>query len=156
MRLGLLFRRPLFIYVFFLDVYGFCATLKYRCVLHLIMAKKRISYEDDFDEDDELLLDRKAKRRLRQQQQQQQAAESQQEEQQTSDDPMTGVISLCQENRWREAVLACYSAMANYLAEDKAMQAEQIRLAMQKIDRSLRRQMILAFINEAQKMLNKE
>jgi hypothetical protein len=36
------------------------------------------------------------------------------------------------------------------------MQAAQIRMAMQKIDRSLRRQMILAFINEAQKMLNKE
>ena len=120
------------------------------------MAKKRFSYEEDFDEDDELLLDRKAKRRLRQQQQQQQAAENQQEEQQASDDPMMAVISLCQENRWREAVLACYSAIEHYLVEDKAMQAEQIRLAMQKIDRSLRRQMILAFINEAQKMLNKE
>ena len=104
------------------------------------MAKKRISYEEDFDEDDELLLDRKAKRRLRQ----------------ASDDRMTAVIALCQENRWREAVLACYSAIEHYLVEDKAMQAEQIRMAMQKIDRSLRRQMILAFINEAQKMLNKE
>ena len=79
------------------------------------MAKKRFNYEDDFDEDDELLLDRKAKRRLRQQQQQQQAAESQQEEQQVAEDPMTGVVALCQENRWREAVLACYAAMANYL-----------------------------------------
>ena len=120
------------------------------------MAKKRISYEEVFDEDDELLLDRKAKRRLRQQQQQQQAAESQQEEKQGADDRMSAVIALCQENRWREAELACYSAMEYYLVEDKAAIAEQIRMAMQKIDRSLRRQMILAFINEAQKMLNKE
>ncbi|MBR4125357.1 MAG: hypothetical protein IKR13_04060 [Victivallales bacterium] len=120
------------------------------------MVKKRFSHEEEFDEDDELLLDRKAKRRLRQQQQQQQAAESHQEEQQVSEDPMTAVIALCQENRWREAVLACYSAIEHYLVEDKAMQAGQIQMAMKKIDRSLRRQMILAFINESQKMLNKE
>ncbi|MBP5300634.1 MAG: hypothetical protein J6Y80_04440 [Victivallales bacterium] len=120
------------------------------------MAKKRFNIEDDFDEDDELLLDRKAKRRLRQQQQQQQAAENQQEEKQEADDPMGAVISLCQEERWREAMLACYSAIARYLEEDKQAQAEQIRMAMQKIDRSLRRQMVLAFINESQKLLNKE
>ncbi|MBR6470610.1 MAG: hypothetical protein IKS83_02325 [Victivallales bacterium] len=119
------------------------------------MAKKRISYEDEFNEDDELLLDRKAKRRLRQQQQQQ-AAESQQDGQQGAEDKMSAVIALCQEKRWREAMLACYSAMEYYLVEDKPAMAEQIRLAMQKIDHSLRRQMILAFINEAQKMLNKE
>ena len=120
------------------------------------MAKKRISYEDEFNEDEELLLDRKAKRRLRQQQQQQQAAESQQVEREQVEDKMSAVIALCQENRWREAELACYSAMEYYLVEDKPAMAEQIHLAMQKVDHSLRRQMILAFINEAQKMLNKE
>ena len=121
------------------------------------MAKKRLTYDETFDEDDELLLDRKAKRkRERELEKQRQAEEARQETAPAADDPMTEVVKLCQAFRWREANVLCLNTIAECLAEDKVDQAAAIQQAQQKIDRSLRRQMIAAFISEAQKMLNKE
>ncbi len=121
------------------------------------MAKKRPSYDDNYDEDDDLLLDRKAKRkRERELERQRQAEEAKQEANPAENDPMTEIVRLCNDFRWREADVLCLNTIAEYLAEDKAEAAAAIQQAQKKIDRSLRRQMIAAFISEAQKMLNKE
>lgn len=67
---------------------------------------------------------------------------------------MSRMVALCQENRWREAKRLCLEAIEKYNAEGKTDNAAAIEAAMQKIDRSLRRQMIAAFISETDKMLN--
>ncbi len=121
------------------------------------MAKKHFSYEDEYDEDEELLLDRKAKRkRERELSRQRQQAEEAAEPQAPKDDTMSQVVALCQENRWREADVLCLNAIQRYQAEGKSDSEVAISVALQKIDRSLRRQMLAAFISEAEKMMNKE
>jgi hypothetical protein len=123
------------------------------------MAKKRYTFDEfSYDEDEELLLDRKAKRkRMREMERQRQAEEAVNEVPEApADDTMNRVVALCQENRWREANVLCIEAIARYLSEDKADNAAAIQQAQQKIDRALRRQMIAAFVVEADKMLNKE
>lgn len=122
------------------------------------MAKKKYTYEDSYDEDEELLLDRKAKRKRERELERQRLAEEAKaaEPAQPADDTMNRIVGLCQENRWREANKLCFDSIARYLCEDKADMAAAVQMAQQKIDRSLRRQMIAAFMVEAEKMLNKE
>lgn len=117
------------------------------------MSKKHFTYEDEFDEEEELLLDRKAKRK-RERERQRRDEEARASEQQPQDDTMSRVVALCQENRWREAELECLQAMERYRAESKEDSAAAVEVALKKIDRSLRRQMIASFVNEARKMLN--
>ena len=120
------------------------------------MAKKRFTYDEGFDEDEELLMDRKAKRkRERELERQRRDAESQPK--QPVDDTMGRVVALCQENRWREAKLLCLGAIQRYQEEGKPENAAGVEVALQKIDRSLRRQMVAAFVFKTEKeLLGKE
>lgn len=117
------------------------------------MAKKRFTYTDDFDEDEELLLDRKAKRK-RERELERQRQEEEQEPQTPADDTMVRMVAACQANQWREAAVICLNAMERFQQEGHPEQAEGIAAAFQKIDRSLRRQMIAAFIKESAKLLS--
>ena len=76
---------------------------------------KKLTDFDDYDDD--IVIDKKLKRKLARQ-----AAREEQQQQQHSvqaeqDDTMSRVALLCQENRWREAVLLCRQSMAE--AEEK-------------------------------------
>lgn len=99
-------------------------------------------------------MDRKAKRKRERELGRQRQAEEAREPQGPTDDTMSRVVALCQENRWREADQLCLQAIDRYQSEQKTDSAAAISVALQKIDRSLRRQMIAAFVAEADKMLN--
>ncbi|NMA42319.1 MAG: hypothetical protein GX946_02950 [Oligosphaeraceae bacterium] len=111
------------------------------------------------EEIDDSLLDRKAKRRLvktRAQQQQQQANSASSAESSPADDIMSRIALLCQEQRWREALLLCLQGIAKAESEGRGDAALGLRMASQKIECSLRRQMAAAFIVSAKNLLNKE
>ncbi len=128
--------------------------------MHLIMAKKNRNYE--YEEDDELVLDKKTKRRL------ERAAKSrvnapvsvaQEEEvplQDPSEDALSHIALLCQENRWREAVLFCRTALVQAEEEGREDVAFPLSMALGKLEMSLRRQMASAFLNKAREMLKEE
>lgn len=123
------------------------------------------------EEIDDSLLDRKAKRRLaktraqqqlqqqqqqQQQKQQQQASKPKAEESGPGDDIMSRVALLCQEQDWRAALSLCLQGIAQAESEGRSDAALGLRMASQKIECSLRRQMAAAFIVSAKKLLNKE
>jgi len=125
------------------------------------MAKKKNTI--DFDDDD-LILDRKAKRKLarsikkekKEKQTQQGTSEKKPEEPAIPTDIMSRVALLCQNMQWREALLLCRSGL-DKAKEDQNEDAEfGLSMAMQKIDHSLRRQMVTALIVASKDMLNKE
>ena len=118
------------------------------------MSKKRFSSEIDYDEDEELLLDRKAKRTRERELERQRREEESRQPSKPADDTMTRVVALCQENRWREAELLCLGAIDKAVEAGTPEAAMAPQLALQKIDRSLRRQMIAAFVKKADEMLN--
>ena len=113
------------------------------------MAKKFIS---DIDDDSNEVLDKKSKRKLAKasrtkEQQRQQQGES-------SGDTMSQVALLCQENNWRKAVQVCRIARAK--AEEEGKDSTMFEMVLQKLERSLRRQMAASFISASQAMLKKE
>lgn len=120
------------------------------------MAKKRFTHDDAYDEDEELLLDRKAKRKRERELERQRQEEVQQETQTPVDDTMSRMVAACQANQWREASVICLTSIEKFTQEGHPELAEGIRSAFQKIDRSLRRQMIAAFVKESEKLLSKE
>ena len=120
------------------------------------MSKKRFSPENELDEDEELLLDRKAKRKRERELERQRREEEARQPQKPADDTMTKVVAMCQENRWREAELLCLGAIDKAVEDGTPEAAMAPQLALQKIDRSLRRQMIAAFVKKADEMLNSQ
>ena len=118
------------------------------------MAKKRFTHDEAYDEDEELLLDRKAKRK-RERELERRRQESRQDSEPAADDPMVRMVSACQENRWREASVIWQEAIDRLRSEGKNDAAESFAMAFQKIDRSLRRQMIAAFVHESERLLSK-
>ena len=114
------------------------------------MGKKLTDY-DDYDDD--IVIDKKLKRKLARQ-----AAREEQQQQQHSvqteqDDTMSRVALLCQENRWREAVLLCRQSMAE--AEEKGENdlVFTLQMALPKLEYSLRRQMAAALVNGMKNMM---
>ena len=80
------------------------------------MSKKNKIYDFD-DEDDIVVIDKKTKRRLeraknRESQQQKAVEEEDVKQPEESNDVMSQIAELCQENRWREAVLTARKALA--------------------------------------------
>ncbi len=120
------------------------------------MSKKRFTYDDAYDEDDELLLDRKAKRKrereLERERQRQEAAE--QAPARPLDEAVAKIVAACQENQWRQASVLCLQAMEKFRQEGQEDDAASIAAIYPKIDRSLRRQMIAAFIRESEALLS--
>ena len=124
------------------------------------MAKKNRIYE--FDDEDDVVIDKKTKRRLeraknRESQQRRQEEEVVEEPvEDTGADIMSQIALLCQENRWREAVLMGRNALAEAEAEGKEEVSLPLSMALVKIEMSLRRQMASAFMSKAKEMLKKE
>ncbi len=124
------------------------------------MAKKNRIY--DYDDEDDVVIDKKTKRRLeraknRETQQRRQEEEVTEEPvEDTGSDIMSQIALLCQENRWREAVLMGRAALAEAEAEGKEEVSLPLSMALVKIEMSLRRQMASAFMSKAKEMLKKE
>jgi len=124
------------------------------------MAKKNRFY--DYDEDDELVLDKKTKRRLERAKSRsnvQQPAQNEEEEELVSDpssEALSRIAMLCQENRWREAVLFCRETLASAEADGNDDVAVTMSMALGKLEMSLRRQMAAAVLSKAQDLLAKE
>ena len=124
------------------------------------MAKKNRIY--DFDDEDDVVIDKKTKRRLeraknresQQRRQEEEVAEEPVED--TGSDIMSEIALLCQENRWREAVLMGRNALAEAEADGKEEVSLPLSMALVKIEMSLRRQMASAFMSKAKEMLKKE
>ena len=120
------------------------------------MVKKTTAYSYDED-DDELVMDKKTKRKqakanrmLQQQQQQQKAPEEE------GGDTMSQVAVLCQNGKWREAVLLCRKALETATAEGKDDLQMTLEMALPKLEYSLRRQQAAALISSSKVMLQKE
>ena len=71
-------------------------------------------------------------------------------------DPMTQCVTLCQEQRWREALLLCRRICAKAEKEGNDDLYTSLSGAQNKIEYSLRRQMAAALIESAKEMLAKE
>ena len=117
------------------------------------MVKKPIRH-DDFDEDDsELVVDKKSKRKMAKAAikatQQQQAVEE-------GDDTMSRMALLCQENRWREAVILCRTSLETARSENKEDVQMTLEMALPKLEFSLRRQQAAALIIGSKALLQKE
>ena len=127
------------------------------------MAKKNRIYDFD-DEDDIVVIDKKTKRRLeraknRETQQRAQEEEAVPAQPQEDNDIMSKIAVLCQENRWREAVLTARQALAEAESNEGDENSDFIlplQMAVGKLEMSLKRQMAAAFLNKAEEMLNKE
>ena len=124
------------------------------------MAKKNRIY--DYDDEDDVVIDKKTKRRIeraknRENQQHRQEDEVVEEpEEDTGADIMSQIAVLCQNNRWREAVLLGRTSLAEAKAEGKEEVSLPLSMALVKIEMSLRRQMASAFMSKAKEMLKKE
>ncbi len=119
------------------------------------MVKKTTAYSYDED-DDELVIDKKTKRKqakankMLQQQQQQKAPEEE------GGDTMSQVAVLCQNGKWREAVLLCHKALETAKAENREDLQMTLEMALPKLEYSLRRQQAAALISSSKAMLQKE
>ena len=71
-------------------------------------------------------------------------------------DPMTQCVTLCQEQRWREALLLCRRICAKAEKEGNDDLYASLSGAQTKIEYSLRRQMAAALITSAKELLAKE
>jgi len=119
------------------------------------MVKKTTAYSYDED-DDELVMDKKTKRKqakankiLQQQQQQKAPAEE-------GSDTMSQMALLCQDGKWREAVLLCRKALETAMAENREDLQMTLEMALPKLEYSLRRQQAAALISSSKAMLQKE
>lgn len=134
------------------------------------MAKKKLILDL---ENDDILLDKKAKRKLAKAQQQARknadqvavanTADSQPIQEDTSaslqieeEDAMTRIAELCQEEKWRKAAVICLQEIKKQQDAGTPENAIGVEMAFKKIDKSLRRRMVAAFINESKNLLKKE
>ena len=128
------------------------------------MAKKNRKYDFD-DEDDIVVIDKKTKRRLERAKNRESQQRAVEEEVAPSpvpeegNDVMSQIAVMCQENRWREAVLTARQALAeaeNSLEDENSEFVLPLTMAVSKLEMSLKRQMAAAFLNKAEEMLKKE
>ncbi|MBN2451578.1 MAG: hypothetical protein JXR77_14410 [Lentisphaeria bacterium] len=73
-----------------------------------------------------------------------------------ADDPMSRCAHLCQDQRWREALVLCRQITRKAAEGGNPDAAMALGGAMKKIDFSLRRQMAAAIIVTVRDFLNKE
>ena len=108
---------------------------------------KKLTDFDDFDDD--VVIDKKLKRKL--------ARQAAKEEQQHSvhveqDDTMSKVALLCQDSRWREAVLLCRQSLEEAEKKEETDLVFTLKMALPKLEYSLRRQMVAALVNGMKNM----
>ena len=121
----------------------------------IVEYRKRLSQE---------VIDKKTKRRLeraknRENQQQRALEEEKAPQAEEANDVMSRIAVLCQENRWREAVLTARQALAEAENGEENENSEfvlPLTMAVSKLEMSLKRQMAAAFLNKAEEMLKKE
>ncbi len=126
------------------------------------MAKK--NHFADFDDD--AVLDKKTKRRMQraldreeqQARQQEQVAEQERVEEpvDTVSAAMSKASLLCQESRWREALLVYRTAIAEAEEHGDEDSLLMLQMAVQKVEMSWRRQIAAAFLVKSKEMLKKE
>ena len=71
-------------------------------------------------------------------------------------DPLNQCVTLCQEQRWREALMLCRRLCGDAEDAEKRDLYASLAGAQVKIEYSLRRQMAAALISETKTMLTKE
>ena len=71
-------------------------------------------------------------------------------------DPMTQCVALCQEDRWREAVLLCRQVLEKAKKNGNDEVVESLGGALAKLEFSLRRQMAAALVGGAKELLAEE
>ena len=71
-------------------------------------------------------------------------------------DPMSQCVALCQEQRWREALLLCRRMRSKADAKQDANLYASLEGAQAKIEYSLRRQMAASVVHHARHLLAKE
>ena len=71
-------------------------------------------------------------------------------------DSMSQCVALCQEQRWREAVLLCRRMYRKAKGDGNAELAGSLAAAMVKLEYSLRRQIAGALVDAAKDLLAKE
>lgn len=127
------------------------------------MAKRRLII-DDGPENEEIVVGKKARKR----QGKAKAAAVKSKERRPpkksqaapaaapAEDPMSQCAILCQEQRWREALLLVRRVQLKAERDGKQEVAAGLDAAAKKIEYSLRRQMATAVIHAARGLLNKE
>ncbi len=73
-----------------------------------------------------------------------------------ADDPMSQCVLLCQQQRWRQALVLCRKICDGTDGDGKDDIRASLTAAQAKIEYSLRRQMAAALIKEAKNVLAKE
>ena len=124
------------------------------------MAKRRVIIDDEPEA--EIVVGKKARKR---QEKAKAAAKRERKtprksptpgEDKPAEDPMSQCALLCQEQRWREAVMLVRRVQAKAEHDGKKEIAASLQAASKKIEYSLRRQMAAAVIHAARGLLNKE
>ncbi len=126
------------------------------------MSKKKWIYDDYEDED--LVLDKKTKRRLERAAREREAQLQREEERVVQENPeeaaqndlMGQIVALCKECRWREALLLGREAVRNAEAAGNPEMAMGLSGALEKIEKSMRRQMLAGLLEKSQELLKKE
>jgi hypothetical protein len=111
---------------------------------------KKLTDFDDFDDD--VVIDKKLKRKLARQAAREEQQQQQHSAQPEQDDTMSRVALLCQENRWREAVLLCKQSLADAEEMGENDLVFTLQMALPKLEYSLRRQMVAALVNGMKNM----
>ncbi len=73
-----------------------------------------------------------------------------------ADDPMSKCVALCQEQRWREALVLFMSMCDKAERENNQPMVEGLSAGRQKVEYSLRRQMAAALIKGSRQLLAEE
>jgi len=71
-------------------------------------------------------------------------------------DPMSECASLCQQGKWREALILCRNECEKADNEGNKELSQSLNMAQSKIEYSLRRQIAATLINSGKKVLAKE
>jgi len=71
-------------------------------------------------------------------------------------DPMSECAALCQQGKWREALILCRNECDKAETRGNDELAQSLNMAQAKIEYSLRREMAAALINSGKKVLAKE
>ena len=126
------------------------------------MSKKKWIYDDYEDED--LVLDKKTKRRLERAAREREAQMQREEERVVQENPeeaaqndlMGQIVALCKECRWREALLLGREAVRTAEEAGNPEMAMGLSGALEKIEKSMRRQMLAGLLEKSQELLKKE
>jgi hypothetical protein len=74
----------------------------------------------------------------------------------SSNDPMTACVELCQQQRWREALIVCKTACAKAGKKGDNEMAAGLTAASAKIEKAVRREIAMSVLVAARELLAKE